>query len=578
MAIDEEWGSGLVGKKMAGGRYLIVSELATDGRRTLYEAENVELGLRVTLGIVRADGTPSTERLRNGEKLRSLKQPGLVSVLDVGKLDSGDLYVATERAVGTELRKLIAAAPIDQRRALVIVRQVLEALAAAHAAAAIHGDIRPENIIVSTDGRVDTVKVIDFGVATLTGATKSGDARYSAPEFALGAIDARADLYSVGAVLFELLTGHPPFFADNANALRRLHAYAPVQTLAQRAPDRSFIPLLEEIVAKALAKKRDARFQNAGDMIEALDNALQAIDEVAPPEPEPESPRRRKPNDSLLLLAKDLMPAAQATNDAPLVPVNIDRKVPELPWHTRVLAQLRKALGRVRAELGKLDDKLGVRARLAKLDRKHKLLIGAGAAVVLLVLVLVIALSGGDDKPAAKTDVTARAQTYIEQGDAHAKSGDARGALTAYGNAIALAPKLAEQPAVIASLRRLADTPDSALAIAALELVAQRSGSAGRHALAEHASSHPTAEVRQRARNLAMRAGAADRIDRVTSFSLDLEQATSCDQRRAAIAELAKTADQRAVAPLTEAKAHKCVERDASEAIQRVTAAAAKSR
>ncbi|HEY5924745.1 MAG TPA: hypothetical protein VIV11_23860, partial [Kofleriaceae bacterium] len=70
MAIDEEWGSGMVGK-MAAGRYLIVSELATDGRRTLYEAENVELGTRVTLGIVRGDGTPTTERLRNGEKLRS---------------------------------------------------------------------------------------------------------------------------------------------------------------------------------------------------------------------------------------------------------------------------------------------------------------------------------------------------------------------------------------------------------------------------------------------------------------------------------------------------------------------------
>jgi serine/threonine-protein kinase len=172
MSLDEEWEqSGLVGK-VAAGRYLIVSELAADARRTLYEAENVELGMRVTLGVVRADGTPTEQRLANGEKLRSLKQAGLVSVLDVGKLDSGELYVATERPEGKTLRTVAGGKPMDARRALLIVRQVLEALAAAHAVGAIHGDVNPQHILITPGLGDDRVKLIDFGVAALTGAMR----------------------------------------------------------------------------------------------------------------------------------------------------------------------------------------------------------------------------------------------------------------------------------------------------------------------------------------------------------------------------------------------------------------------
>ncbi|HEX5063519.1 MAG TPA: serine/threonine-protein kinase, partial [Kofleriaceae bacterium] len=389
MAIDDEWAgserpdpSGLVGK-MA-GRYRIVSEVATDGRRTLYEAENGD-GERVTIGVVRADGTPATERLRNGEKLRSLKQPGLVSVLDVGKLDGGDLWVANERAVGATLRTMITGTLLEQRRALAIIRQVLEALAAVHAAGAIHGGITPESIHVAVevalDGRVDRVKLTDFGLATLAGSAKVGDGRYAAPETALGKVDGRADLYAVGAVLFELLTGHPPFFANDAEALRRLHAYGPLQTLAQRAPGVTFVPALEDVVARALAKKREARYQTADEMIEALDRAIEAVEAAAPPPPEPDGGRRRKPNDSLLVLAKDLMPASQATNDV-VIPVNVDRRVPELPLSLRAKKRARSALS-------------PFRARFDKLSRRQKQIVAAAAAVVVLIVIIVIALSGG---------------------------------------------------------------------------------------------------------------------------------------------------------------------------------------
>jgi serine/threonine-protein kinase len=353
MSIDDEWEqSSLVGK-MA-GQYLITREVASDGRRTLYEAESSELHARVTIGVVRTDGAPTTDRLRSGEKLRSLKQPGLVSVLDVGELDGGDLYIATERAIGASLRTVIRGKLLEQRRALAIMRQVLEALAVAHEAGAIHGDIKPENIIIATEGNAERVRLADFGVGTLAGPTKPGDARYAAPESALGVIDARADIYSVGAVLFELLTGHPPFFADDADALRRLHEYAPVQTLKQRAPDLSFNHALEELVAMALVKKHQARLQSASDMIAVLDHAAQSIDELASP------PRRRKANDSLLLLAKDMMPASspERSTDAAVVPVNVGRSVRALPWWTRALGLLRRLAQSLGAAARRLADRL----------------------------------------------------------------------------------------------------------------------------------------------------------------------------------------------------------------------------
>lgn len=291
----------------------------------------------------------------------------------------------------TTLRELIAGKPLEQRRALLIIRQVLEALVATHDTGATHGDVRPETIVITTALGKDTAKL---GSAATPAAAKKGDPAYRAPEsFAPGAVDARADIYAVGAVLYELLTGRPPFSAEDADGLRRLHAYAPLQPLKQRAPGVTFVDGLETTVTTALAKKRDGRFASAAAMIEAVDRALAAIGEPTPAPPTSE--RNEDANDSLRLLAQDLMaPSARAEPSVPLVPENVGRAVPELPLPSRASQSVRRSLDRLSTRLG--------------IPRRR--LIGALAAALAVGLVaMVVMCTGSSSEPKQSPPVVEQA-------------------------------------------------------------------------------------------------------------------------------------------------------------------------
>jgi serine/threonine protein kinase len=278
------------------------------------------------------------------------------------------------------LRALTDGKRLDPRRALLIIRQVLQALAEIHARGGVHGDVKPENIRI-LPGLGET------RIELVLASTLAGDPVYRAPEAALGGIDALGDIYATGAVLFDLLTAHPPFFADDPEALRRLHAYAPMQKLEQRVPDLEFADLLEPIVATALEKKRDARYQSAKDMIAALDPALQAIEEAAA-RPAGGAERRRKPNDSLLLLAKDLMPRAQDRTSEPLVPANVAREVPKLSLTSRAELRARKVMARLPVD---------------RVTARQKQIALAVVGVVVLLLVVLVTCGGHHHKPATPT-------------------------------------------------------------------------------------------------------------------------------------------------------------------------------
>jgi hypothetical protein len=597
MSIDEQWDqsdqSGLVGK-VAAGRYLIVAELSGDGRRTLYEAEDVEQGTRVSLGVLHA-GTATND----GAIARSLKHPNLAGVLDVGRLDSGEPFLTTEMVRGTSLRALIKRGQLEQRRALSIVRQVLQALTAAHEVGAIHGDVKPENVMVSIDPRgVEHATLLDLGVAMLSGSVL-GDPRYGAPEGATGHVDPRADLYSVGAVLFELLTDRPPFWGDDATALTRMHAYAPVQTLQQRAPERHYTAEQEELVARALAKKPDDRFRSAVDMIVALDAAVKAMPAAAMPE----RPTQPQVDESLALLAKDLM-AVTPRNSDPVIPMNTSRQVRELPWHTRMVELGGRLVGRAR----RLGQKVVEPVR--KLDRKHRLIVAAigGVLVVGLVIAVVVVWSGRTrttaavkpDGDAHDSQLASRARSllaagqpkqavelinrelaghpddgaaYLILGHAQIALHHARDGLAAYDHAIGLAQTLANDTTLVANVKQVVLTSrDPATAIPALELLSSNKTAPAEDAIVAQ-TSNAVAEIRHQAIAIAERDGIADRIDWVSSWALDLRQAKTCDERREIITKLADKGDQRALPALRQARAYKCGKREATAAIQTINAA-----
>ena len=254
------------------GRYRIIRKLGTGGMANVYLAEDQELGRRVAIKILddrHASDDQFIERFRREAKnAAGLSHPNIVSIYDRGEAE-GTYYIAMEYLEGRSLKELIVArGPAPIPIAIDYARQILAALRFSHRNGIVHRDIKPHNVLVDPEGRL---KVTDFGIAR-AGASQMtevgsivGTAQYLSPEQARGAaVDPTSDLYSVGIVLYEVLTGSPPFSGDTPVEIAMKHLSAAPRPPSER---RAEIPRdLDLVVLRSLAKDASERYQSAEEM------------------------------------------------------------------------------------------------------------------------------------------------------------------------------------------------------------------------------------------------------------------------------------------------------------------------
>ena len=304
------------------GRYGIQSTLGGGGMAKVYLAHDEVLGRDVAIKILRdqyAEDAEFAERFkREARSAASLSHPNIVAVYDRGVAEDGTSYIAMEHVPGGSLKERISQdGALDVDSAIGMALQITYALEAAHGRGVIHRDIKPHNVLLTSAG---DAKVADFGIARAAAYTSIsqtslvlGTASYMSPEQALGEpVDPRSDLYSLGVVLYEMLTGELPFTADNPVAVSMKHVNEPLRPPQEVNPE---IPQdLDAIVTKLLSKKAEDRYAGATELAEDLRRVRDGLPPLAiapvetgtrptrvetrqtvpPPPPVPTRRRRRK--------------------------------------------------------------------------------------------------------------------------------------------------------------------------------------------------------------------------------------------------------------------------------------------
>jgi serine/threonine-protein kinase len=269
--------------RLLDGRYSIQSRVARGGMATVYLAVDRRLGREVALKVMHhhlADDESFTTRfIREARSAARLSHPNVVQVYDQGS-DGDLLYLAMEFLPGRTLREvLVERGVLTAREALTVFEPILDALSAAHRAGIVHRDVKPENVILTDDGRV---KVADFGLArgnTPSAATTGqlmGTVAYLSPELVTrGVADARSDVYAAGIMLFEMLTGCQPFTGDVPIQVAYRHVHEQVPAPSRLVPS---LPVqLDDLVLAAAANDPDRRPGSAGELLQLVRQVHQAL-------------------------------------------------------------------------------------------------------------------------------------------------------------------------------------------------------------------------------------------------------------------------------------------------------------
>lgn len=272
-------------------RWTIETKLGQGGMGAVYLAQQLNIERKVAIKVMRKgldSGKEYIERfLREANVASQVSHPHMVSIYDFGQLEDGGLFIVMEYLDGVTLGERVLDNPLTIDQALEVTSQLCAALAAAHAGGIVHRDLKPDNIfLLDMPGGDIFVKVLDFGIAkhlnAQTAVTQTGQVfgtpEYMSPEQCRGesGIDQRSDLYSLGCILYELMTGRVPFRASSLLKVLFMHVSDPIPAIELKHPDGT-LREVEEIALKLLEKDPDRRYKSALDVREALEHARRTI-------------------------------------------------------------------------------------------------------------------------------------------------------------------------------------------------------------------------------------------------------------------------------------------------------------
>ncbi len=536
-------------------RYRILELVAMGGMGAIYRAEHLLMKKVVALKLLHPELGRMDEVARRFEReaqsASRLSHPGIIQVTDFGRTPDGVLFLVMEHVLGESVAEVLAqSGRLPIARAVEVMRQVLSALAHAHAEGVVHRDLKPDNLMFTRSTgseEPDAIKILDFGIAKMDdGATAGGEKLtqagvvfgtpwYMSPEQALGdSIDARSDLYSCGVILYELLTGVRPFVADELVQVISMHL-----TVEPRSP-RALVPEipveLERTILRAMAKSREDRFASATEFLAALDGDGGG-------------------------------PVAASSGSI----LEVGRRDHERPHRVTFTLDIDELRSQARGYWLKLGP-----------GRGRVVLVSAIGALLLLVvsLVLVARRPSGPSRLAAEVAEALRpAEAAIGRGDVVAARAmlmqqlslhddvarvhyligtldflDRRpdDGLEAYRKAVRLDAGFASDPVILRNAQAVLD--DKRLGAKALRFLVEAVGKPASATLAQVATRDRRPDLRHEALEACERLGCTGQVDRVASYLLDLAQERRCEDRRPIVIKLKALGDKRALDALRKAR------------------------